>query len=264
MSFKDTILHRLLRVPYKLQVIDHGGKGPVIIFLHGIASSSTNWEYMLPLLKNDYRCITLDLLGFGKSPKPEWAGYTVDEHINSIHNTIVSLRIRGPYIIVGHSMGSLLAVRYAALHPSKVKRLVLLSPPIYLQPEKISDKAAKRWTSAYLRAYRFIRTHRRITPQNVLRLARIIPLPKAFVMDEATWVPFVRSLEHCIEKQTVLDDITQVKAQIDVFYGTFDQFIVPKNVKLLAERQNITLHTLKVDHAVGRRFAKAVAKTLTS
>lgn len=264
MNTKDLLIHKYLRIPYRLHVVDHGGRGPVIVFLHGIASSSANWGYVVPLLKQEYRCVTIDLLGFGDSPKPEWAGYTVDDHIKSIRRTITSLKLRGPYILVGHSMGSLLATRYASLYPRHAQRLVLLSPPVYLHPERITDKSARRLTSAYLRAYQFIRTHPRITPQNILKLARILPLPKAFVMDETTWIPFVRSLEKCIENQTIIDDIAKVETPVNIFYGVFDQFIVQKNVRLLAEKPNVTIHTLKVDHTISRRFAKRVAAELIS
>lgn len=262
MDFKELLFNKLLRRPYRLHVVDHGGKGPVIFFLHGIASSSTNWEHVVPLLKQEFRCITIDLLGFGNSPKPNWIGYTVHDHIKSIHATIRTLRIRQPYILVGHSMGSLLAARYAALHPKYVQKLALIAPPVYLHPEKIPSPGARRRTSAYLTAYRFIRTHKRITSQNVVRLARILPLPKAFVMDETTWLPFIRSLEHCIENQTIVHDIEKVDVPIDVFYGIFDQFIVASNVKMLATKPNVTLYPLRVDHAVSKRFAKNIALIL--
>lgn len=262
MNFRELFLHRLLGRPYRLNVVDHGGKGPTIIFLHGIASSLSNWDHLIPLLKDDYRCVTMDLLGFGNSAKPQWADYSMQIHIDSIHKTVQGLRLKKPYIIVGHSMGSLLAARYATLHPNKVRQLALLSPPIYIEPNKLTDKRAKRRTTAYLSAYKFLRTHRRLTPKNISLLARILPLPKSIVLNEETWIPFVRSLEQCIENQTFVEDISSIKLEVDVFYGTFDQFIVQRNMKVLDDMKHVTVHQLRVDHSVGRRFAKAVAKKL--
>lgn len=264
MSFQDLVIHRVLGRPYKLNVVDHGGKGPVIIFLHGIGSSISNWDHLIPLIKDDYRCITIDLLGFGASPKPQWPDYSVNDHIKSIHHTLKTLKIRSPYTIVGHSMGSLLAANYTTLHPKKIKHLVLLSPPIYVEPSKLTDKKARRRTSAYLTAYKFIRTHRRVTPKNISLLARILPMPKSIILNEETWLPFVRSLEQCIENQTFVEDVTTLKTEIDIYYGTFDQFIVQRNMKLLDNLPHVSTHSLRVDHSVGKRFARAVAKGLTS
>src|SRR5438309_2125972 len=102
----DMFWHKYLRRPYKLHIVDHGGTGPVIILLHGLASSSANWEPLIPLLKDRFHCISIDLVGFGDSPKPQWYEYTMDEHIACIHRTIRSLRLKKRFTLVGHSLGS--------------------------------------------------------------------------------------------------------------------------------------------------------------
>jgi cis-3-alkyl-4-acyloxetan-2-one decarboxylase len=258
----DIFWHKILKRPYRLHLIDHGGSGPVIIFLHGLASSSANWEPIIPLLRDKYRCITIDLVGFGDSPKPDWYRYTMEEHIRDINKTIKHLRIQRPFILVGHSLGSLLATRYARLNPRDVSRLVLLSPPVYAPLDTIDSRTARQRTSMYLRAYRFIRTHEVINYDNIIRLTRIIPAMKFLVLNEATWTPFIRSLEQCIENQTIIRDIVAVKAPVDIFYGIFDEVVVTYNVKQLAKIRDVTLYPLKVNHIVGKRYAVAVAKVL--
>lgn len=262
-TFVDKVWHQLLKRPYRLNVVDHGGSGPVIIFLHGLASSSANWDPLIPLLKQKYRCISIDLVGFGESPKPQWYGYTMEDHIRDINKTIKSLRLKKKFTLVGHSLGSLLATRYARLHPKEISRLVLLSPPVYGPPKTIKDYGARQRTSMYLRAYRFIRTNRNITADNVIRLSRIIPPMKFLVLNSATWLPFVRSLEQCIENQTIIQDIVEVKAPVEIFYGLFDEVVVPYNVKQLAHARDVKLHPLKVNHVVGKRYAAAVAAVLS-
>lgn len=261
-GLSDTIIHKLLRRPYKLHVYDHGGNGPAIILLHGLASSSSNWDPLIPLLQDSFRCISIDLVGFGDSPKPQWYGYTIEEHIRDIHHTIRSLRLNQPFILVGHSLGSLLATRYAHDHPGKISHLVLLSPPVYAPVGSIESRAARQRTSMYLKAYRFIRSNKRVTPANIIRLTKIIPYFKFLVLDKYTWIPFVRSLEQCIENQTILRDIVEVTAPIDIFYGAFDEVVIPYNVKQLAKLRDVTLHPLRVNHVVSTRYAKSVAKVL--
>lgn len=258
----DIFWHKYLKRPYRLHLHDHGGNGPVVVFLHGLASSSANWDPLIPLLKDKYRCISIDLVGFGDSPKPDWYEYTIEEHIRDINKTIKHLHLPKPFILVGHSLGSLIATRYARLNPNDVSRLVLLSPPVYAPLDSITSRMAKQRTSMYLKAYRYLRTHKRITPENVLKLSRIIPIMKFLVVDQATWLPFIRSLEQCIENQTIIQDIAEVEAPVDIFYGIFDEVVITYNVRSLARIRDVTLHPLKVDHMVGKRYATAVAKVL--
>jgi len=262
--YRDLLVHKYLHRPYKLHTVDHGGHGPVIIFLHGLASSSANWSELIPLLQPRYRCITIDLIGFGESPKPQWYGYTIDDHLFNIHGAVKSLRLKEPFILVGHSLGSLLATRYARIHPGIIRQLLLLSPPIYSPLDSIESRSARQRTSLYLRAYRFIRTHPKVTPDNIFRLTQILPQMKFLTLNRAIWIPFMRSLEQCIENQTLLEDIRKVRAPIDIFYGLFDEVIVPYNIKQTAKIHDVTIHPLRVNHIVGKRYAASVAKVLAN
>lgn len=263
--FFDLLWHKYLRRPYKLTTHDHGdGRSdlPVIILLHGLASSSANWKPLIPLLQENYRCITIDLVGFGDSPKPQWYQYTMEEHIRDIRRTIQALKLTKPFTLAGHSLGSLIATRYARVLPQHVQRLVLLSPPVYAPLNTIESRSARQRTALYLRAYRFIRTNKNITPENVLRLTRILPFMKFVVLNEASWLPFVRSLEQCIENQTIIDDIVAVQAPVDIYFGVFDEVVVPYNVKQLASLRDVQLYPLTVNHLVTKRYAELVAKQL--
>ena len=259
----DIFWHKYLRRPYRLHVFDHGGTGkPVLIMLHGLASSSANWDPLIPLLKDNYRCITIDLVGFGASPKPSWYSYSIDEHVRDIQCTIQALKLAEPFILLGHSLGSLIATRYARQHQEMIERLILLSPPVYGPTDTIADRRARRRTSLYLKAYKFIRTNPRVTLDNFLRLSRILPVMKFLVIDRDSWIPFKRSLEQCIENQTILQDIIEVKAPIDIFYGLFDEVVIPYNVRQISSLRDVTMYPLRVNHIVGKRYASLVARQL--
>lgn len=260
----DLFWHKYLRRPYRLNVYDYGGDGPVIIFLHGLGSSSANWDPLIPLLKNKYRCISIDLIGFGNSPKPQWYRYTMEDHIRDIRRTIRGLGLHEPFILVGHSLGALIATRYARLLPKHIHRLILLSPPVYGPLDHINNRSARSRTAMYLKAYKFMRTSKRITPDNMMRLTRIVPYFKFLIVNRATWLPMTRSLEQCIENQTIIQDIVKVQAPVDIFFGSFDEVVVPYNVRQLASVRDVTLHPLKVTHVVTKRYAEAVAKVMNA
>jgi cis-3-alkyl-4-acyloxetan-2-one decarboxylase len=75
--------------------------------------------------------IVVDLLGFGDSPKPDWATYDARTQAQSLAKTLLGLGLTQRVVLVGHSMGSLVAVEFAKRYPALVKALVLCSPPLY-------------------------------------------------------------------------------------------------------------------------------------
>lgn len=222
------------------------------------------WDDLVPQIKDFYRPITIDLLGFGNSPKPQWAAYDMDDHIRSLEYTIARLRLRGEFTLVGHSLGSLLTTRYARMHHEQVGRLVLLSPPAYAPLYTIQNRAARQRTQLYLKAYRFLRSHPRVTPENINKLQVILPQLKFLTLNTDTWLPFTRSLEHCIEQQTLSDDLRHTDAPTDIFFGIFDEVVIPYNVKQLAKIRDVSLHPLNVQHAVTKKYATAVAAVLAA
>lgn len=72
----------------------------------------------------------------------------------------------------------------------------------------------------------------------------------------------MRTLKECIEKQTVLDDVSKLRLPIDVCYGSLDQVVVSANVELLRQHPNVTLHSFLGSHDLTARYGKLVAKIL--
>ena len=107
-------LRRLLRRPPLLHVARDAGDGPPVVLLHGIASSSVTFENVVPLITEYHRAVSIDLLGFGASPVPADATYTIEEHVAALHRTLRKLGLRR-VVLVGHSMGALIAVPIALL-----------------------------------------------------------------------------------------------------------------------------------------------------
>ena len=137
-------LHKILKIPVTMRVrYDHCDvKRPkiTIVFLHGIAASCSAWKEVLPPLMKDedlrkVRFIALDLIGFGKSEKPDWYGYDYASYRKTLTRTLKKLNVHTPLVICGHSMGCLLAVDYAANGDRIVDQLILISPPVIKNSE---------------------------------------------------------------------------------------------------------------------------------
>lgn len=239
---------------------DTGGDGPVVVMIHGIASSSVTFQNLVPLLETDHRCITIDILGFGGSPAPADWDYTLADHAAALDTTIRALRLRGPFILVGHSLGSLISTRYAARHPNGISRLVLVSPPIYLPPQTIGDRVDRAGMGAYFAAYEFLRGNQDFTVRAAAALARIAPIKNVLEVSAENWVPFTRSLQNAIESQTTVADLAAVDAPVDLVYGTLDPFLAPGGLKIAERLRHVSAHRVPGnDHLVRPRLAAAVA-----
>jgi pimeloyl-ACP methyl ester carboxylesterase len=101
-----------------------GGKGKVVVLLHGYAETSHMWNPIMPRLVENHTLIVPDLRGAGDSSKPE-SGYDKKNMAVDIHAIAVSL---GFHIVevVGHDIGLMVAYAYAAQFPQETERLVLM------------------------------------------------------------------------------------------------------------------------------------------
>ncbi|KAL2902882.1 putative lysophospholipase BODYGUARD 3 [Bienertia sinuspersici] len=111
-----------------------------VLFIHGFISSSKFWtETLFPnfsaATKSKYRLFAVDLLGFGRSPKPTDSLYTLREHVEMIERSVLESHGVKSFHIVAHSLGCILALALAVRHPSKIKSLTLIAPPYFPVPQ---------------------------------------------------------------------------------------------------------------------------------
>lgn len=102
------------------------GQGEPLLFLHGFMGTGDCWQPLISHLSSDYRCISLDQLGFGASSKPK-IRYDLAKLSTFVHQVVTRLNLPA-VTLVGHSLGGWVASTYALNHPEHVNRLVLLAP----------------------------------------------------------------------------------------------------------------------------------------
>ena len=108
------------------------GNGEVIIFLHGWPTNSRLWKSQVETLKTDYKVITLDWLGFGKSDKPTENKYTFTKKKEILDAVLsVLLKRHEKVTIVAHDIGGPPAIIWASENEERVKQLILLNTIIY-------------------------------------------------------------------------------------------------------------------------------------
>ena len=90
------------------------GEGPVLLFIHGYPTASFDWVKVWPALSSQYRCVTLDMLGFGfssKAPKK----YLIKEQASVINTLLKHLQISRAHIL-SHDYGDTVAQELLAQH----------------------------------------------------------------------------------------------------------------------------------------------------
>lgn len=120
--------------PAPLFVRTLGTSGPPVVLLHGLMGSGRYWGANYDALAADHRLIVPDLLGFGESPQPP-TGYSPEAHADALAATLDALGVNEPVAIGAHSLGSLIAFRFAARYPGRVRAIVAFGPPLYPNPE---------------------------------------------------------------------------------------------------------------------------------
>ena len=246
-----------------LHVASDSGRGAPVVLLHGIASSSVTFEYVIPQLTDRRRVVALDLLGFGRSTAPASTQFTIDEHVDAVARTLEHQNVATPFTLVGHSLGALISLRLAARFPKMVGHLVLVAPPVYLPSDTIADPVERVRMDAYLRLYDFMRKNRDFTTSAAQAMERISPIRNLFDVNESNWRAFSLSLEKCIESQTTVADIAQVRCAIDVIYGTLDPFLAPAGLRVIERMRGVaTTRVEGVDHVIRPKLAKALVKVI--
>ncbi|MDA9109634.1 haloalkane dehalogenase [Woeseiaceae bacterium] len=105
------------------------GQGDPIVFQHGNPTSSYLWRNIMPYLKEQGRCIAVDLIGMGDSDKLEQSGpkrYLYEEHRDYLFKAWEKLKINNNVTLVVHDWGSALGFDWAFQHPNAIKGIVYM------------------------------------------------------------------------------------------------------------------------------------------
>ncbi len=123
---------------------DRRGEGEPLLFLHGLGSSSRDWELQTTYFSSRYQVITVDTRGHGRSEKPP-GPYTIDLFARDIVELHKALEL-GPVHVVGLSMGGMIAFQLAVDQPSLVHSLTIVNsgPALILNTLRLKLSFKKR------------------------------------------------------------------------------------------------------------------------
>lgn len=105
-----------------------GGEVPLVL-LHGITDNALTWEPVLDHIDTRCRILAPDFRGHGESDKPD-AYYDAEAYADDVRHLIDQVA-GGPALVLGHSLGGVVAVQVGATAPERVRGLFLEDPPLY-------------------------------------------------------------------------------------------------------------------------------------
>ena len=114
------ILYKNTKISYT-----DSGEGNAIVLLHGFLENKKMWKDYVSFFSNQYRIITIDLLGHGES---DCLGYvhSMEDNAHAVQEVLEYLQIKKTTIL-GHSMGGYVGLAFAELYPENIQKLILLN-----------------------------------------------------------------------------------------------------------------------------------------
>lgn len=264
----EELWHRWLRVPYTMHVYRRyttPDARATLVFLHGLGNSGQTWEQVVEGLPDDVNILIVDLLGFGDSPAPAWALYDAKTQARALAKTLVLEGIFRDVILVGHSMGSLVAIEFAKRYPIGIRSLVLCSPPLY--KKTLSDKKL-----AWIERDELLKRTFELAakyPSNIKRLAEISKRAKLkspyFDPSKLNVDTYIAALRSSIINQTALDDIVRLSQPIHILYGTLDPVVIGRNIRLVEKTgKHVTVKRFIGPHEVIGKYVTRLTRELNA
>ncbi|HET6350711.1 MAG TPA: alpha/beta fold hydrolase [Coriobacteriia bacterium] len=261
--------------PFRLHVAVDRGHGPVYVLLHGINSTGHDWDTVVTAMGFDRRCVAVDELGYGESPKPLDIDYTIDDHVESLRYTLRDIGVDEPFTLVGYSMGGPIALRYAATYREEVARLVLISAPFFLRPDQIGDDAYAKavFQSEGSQQVLSLVTSARFEGSGVFKKlsSEESQLIQGFINArdlKTDWQILQRNMANVIQGSDFPADLVRVKAPITFMVGEHDTFIVQSQIQTLRAEYAPSMEVrvlgdLKADHMLLENVPVMMAGEIT-
>jgi pimeloyl-ACP methyl ester carboxylesterase len=216
-----------------VHVVDTGGDGPPLLFIHGLGGVWQNWLLTIPAFMDTHRCVAFDLPGFGQSEMPE-GELSIPGFAQTADRLCDVLGIDCP-VVIGNSMGGFVGAELAVSFPTRVDKLVLVSAAglstEYVRREPVLA-VARAWaaftTRAGAQADDVIRRARlrRLFLQAIVRYPERLSVPLTTELVRGAASPGFNDSFRALLSYSFRDKLERIKIPVLIVWGRND-ILVP-------------------------------------
>lgn len=114
---------------FRMHYVDEGPRdGQVILCLHGEPTWGYLFRHLIKALRDTYRIVVPDHMGFGKSDTPQDRTYWLQDHIDNLERFVLALDLQGITLVM-HDFGGPVGMGFAARHPQRIRRIISANGP---------------------------------------------------------------------------------------------------------------------------------------
>ncbi len=233
-----------------------------VVLLHGLVATGDVFGIAPTLLGGQHRVLVPDLLGFGRSLDEQRTDFSVAAHLEALEDLITSTlgdrRIR----VGAHSMGSALALHWAAAHRDRVDRVVCIGPTIWADPAAARAGLGELGPMGRALALdgriaqavcSFNCRHRAIAGLLSAAIAVSWPIPIARQASLHTWPAYRHAVEDLIIDcpwSELLRSLAEASVPVSLIRGADDPVGDPAAIRSLADRFGIETTVVEGDHSL--------------
>jgi pimeloyl-ACP methyl ester carboxylesterase len=216
----------------RVHVVDTGGDGPPLLWLHGLGGVWQNWLLNIPAFMGTHRCVALDLPGFGESEMPR-GEISFPDFARTADAVCDQLGIECP-VVIGNSMGGFVGSDLALSFPTRVDKLVLVSAAglstEYVRREPVLA-TARAWAAVMTRlgaqADSMLRRPRgrRLALQAVVRYPEKLSVPLATELAQGAGSPGFNAAFRALLNYSFRDRLEKIEVPVLIVWGRNDMLV---------------------------------------
>ncbi len=209
-----------------------GSGDTTLLFIHGLSSNLEAWNKNIAALKDKYKCIAIDLPGYGKSSKNK-LDHSITDYADVIHQFIQKKDLKQT-ILIGHSMGGQIAIRSVLDYPADFLKLILIAPAgietfsageAQIMKASYTPVMLREATEEQIRANFLINFHE--FPEDAeFMVEDRIAMKKA--SDFENYSQIVVNNIHAMLDEPVIEELSKIKIPVLMIFGSNDALIPNK------------------------------------
>lgn len=212
-----------------LAYVDEGTGPHTLVFIHGLGSNLKAWLANIPSLSQHYRCIALDLPGYGKSSTIAHSGKMT--YFSRVVQQFLEVMELKKVTLVGHSMGGMVSLHHSLAYPESTNRLILAAPAGFEQFSALEVELVKQTTRPELFLWATPKQVRKNIERNFYQFSQqgeFLVQDRLAMREAEDFRAYCEMIPRCVAgmlDEPVWNRLSEIQQPTLLFFGAEDQLI---------------------------------------